>query len=187
METPEWLREVRDEFEGNGAWVSTLNILDNEEEEFDCETDADVAAHVLLNLAELADESQSLRVRGRKRRAQSVVARALRRERVGEDGRAQDPQRGPRKSPEAPREGRGQTAERHRAEQDRERRFAHPVSRRNGSIGPGILRLRRRYAQGFDADSRSRFDRNSLTSPAGSCTTSRDAIDRLHESEGRRR
>jgi hypothetical protein len=59
METPEWLREVRDEFEGYGAWVSTLNILDNEEEEFDCETDADVAAHVLLNLAELADESQA--------------------------------------------------------------------------------------------------------------------------------
>ena len=59
MKTPDWLREVRDEFEGNGAWVSTLNILDNEKEEFDCETDTEVAAHVLLNLAELADEAEA--------------------------------------------------------------------------------------------------------------------------------
>ncbi len=63
MEAPEWLREVRDEYEGNGAWASVLNILDNEEEEFDADTDLAVAAQVSLNLAELADEVEAAYIR----------------------------------------------------------------------------------------------------------------------------
>ena len=59
MDAPDWLRDVRAEFESQGAWVSVLNILNNEDEEFDCDSDTDVAAHVLLNLAELVDEAQA--------------------------------------------------------------------------------------------------------------------------------
>ena len=58
MQMPEWLKEVREEFCAEGAWASTLNILDNEGEEFEVDSDMAIADHIAANLRELTGESQ---------------------------------------------------------------------------------------------------------------------------------